>query len=296
MYNKRQKEVSPAVISGAMPCISEIAARTKGPLKTRHCIKILLAGPSLLCHGQAALICAERWPDVDVEILETMEEQSRSTFAVILPADIVEIDWTFDPKINSLSSSSGPLNSSVPIRQKRDERGEHFAETAATVLVLLSCGDEHLRLLLLSLSASQHLKTEGAPGSNRVILLHSGNDPAELRRARITPDIQIYLAMDTPIDVLRKEIFAVLPPKSSRLTARETEITKLAANRLTNQEIADKLFVSLPTVKSHLQNAFGKLDIYSRKQIPRIIVFPLFLNAVEATNSYLAAGFGWTNT
>jgi LuxR family maltose regulon positive regulatory protein len=43
------------------------------------------------------------------------------------------------------------------------------------------------------------------------------------------------------------------------LTAREIEILRLIAAGLRNQEIADQLFISLPTVKRHLANAYGKL-------------------------------------
>jgi DNA-binding CsgD family transcriptional regulator len=39
----------------------------------------------------------------------------------------------------------------------------------------------------------------------------------------------------------------------------------------TNQEIADQLFLSLGTVKTHVHNIFIKLDIKKRTQI-----FPLF--------------------
>lgn len=43
------------------------------------------------------------------------------------------------------------------------------------------------------------------------------------------------------------------------LTKREKEILKLVAEELTNQEIADKLFLSLRTVETHRSNIMGKL-------------------------------------
>ena len=45
------------------------------------------------------------------------------------------------------------------------------------------------------------------------------------------------------------------------LTPREKEILSLCANGLTREEIADKLFVSESTVKSHLQKVYQKLDV-----------------------------------
>jgi two-component system, NarL family, response regulator LiaR len=50
------------------------------------------------------------------------------------------------------------------------------------------------------------------------------------------------------------------------LRKRELEILELLAQGHSNQEIASKLFVSLSTVKTHLQNLFEKLDVKRRTQ------------------------------
>ena len=50
------------------------------------------------------------------------------------------------------------------------------------------------------------------------------------------------------------------------LSKRELEILGLLAEGLSNQEIAEKLFVSLSTVKTHNQNIFEKLDVKRRVQ------------------------------
>ena len=48
------------------------------------------------------------------------------------------------------------------------------------------------------------------------------------------------------------------------LSAREFDALKLIAEDLTNQEIADKLFISLQTVKTHVKNILLKLEVDSR--------------------------------
>jgi DNA-binding CsgD family transcriptional regulator len=48
------------------------------------------------------------------------------------------------------------------------------------------------------------------------------------------------------------------------LSKRELEILALLAQGHSNQEIAEKLFVSLSTVKTHNQNLFEKLDVKRR--------------------------------
>jgi len=50
----------------------------------------------------------------------------------------------------------------------------------------------------------------------------------------------------------------------SGLSDRELDTLKLIAEDLTNQEIADRLFISANTVKSHLKNVFLKLDVDNR--------------------------------
>ncbi len=50
------------------------------------------------------------------------------------------------------------------------------------------------------------------------------------------------------------------------LGKRELEILNLMAEGLSNQEIAGKLYISLSTVKTHIQNLFQKLDVKRRTQ------------------------------
>lgn len=49
-----------------------------------------------------------------------------------------------------------------------------------------------------------------------------------------------------------------------RLTERELEILSLIGSGLDNSAIAEKLFVSVTTVRSHVQHLLAKLDLHSR--------------------------------
>lgn len=51
------------------------------------------------------------------------------------------------------------------------------------------------------------------------------------------------------------------------LSAREAEVAALVADGLTNAEIAGRLFLSLPTVKTHLARIFEKLAVTNRVQL-----------------------------
>lgn len=50
------------------------------------------------------------------------------------------------------------------------------------------------------------------------------------------------------------------------LSERETEILRLIAQGLSNQEISERLFLALSTVKGHNQNLFGKLQVQRRTE------------------------------
>lgn len=54
--------------------------------------------------------------------------------------------------------------------------------------------------------------------------------------------------------------------KTLGITKREYEVLGLIAAGLSNQEIADKLFVSTSTIKTHTSNLFMKLDASRRTQ------------------------------
>ncbi|MGH2741067.1 MAG: helix-turn-helix domain-containing protein, partial [Thermoleophilaceae bacterium] len=55
------------------------------------------------------------------------------------------------------------------------------------------------------------------------------------------------------------------------LTASERRVAGMAAQGLTNREVAQALFVSLRTVETHLTHAFQKLGIDSRTELAEVL-------------------------
>jgi LuxR family maltose regulon positive regulatory protein len=55
-------------------------------------------------------------------------------------------------------------------------------------------------------------------------------------------------------------------PLIEPLSLREQEVLQLIEAGHSNQEIASKLFISIPTVKRHISNIYAKLGVKSRTQ------------------------------
>ena len=75
--------------------------------------------------------------------------------------------------------------------------------------------------------------------------------------------------------VVVREVLVPVPPEFTRddarvaalgLTPRELEVLELIAQGLSNREIAERVFLSENTVKTHSSRVFDKLDVRRRTQ------------------------------
>ncbi len=71
---------------------------------------------------------------------------------------------------------------------------------------------------------------------------------------------EIYIETTPPGEINQKEIDRL------GISKREMDVLTLMADGLSNEEIAEKLFVSLNTVKTHSSNLYVKLDVKRRTQ------------------------------
>jgi len=86
---------------------------------------------------------------------------------------------------------------------------------------------------------------------------------AAVGKTTISPDV---------LDVLIHSITHPSDVKSYSLTERELDVLLYMVEGLTNPEIADKLVVSVNTVRHHVRNIFSKLDVSTRTAAVRMAV------------------------
>jgi len=96
----------------------------------------------------------------------------------------------------------------------------------------------------------------GTAGSVRAITAEDLR--AHFRRYLVPTQMVLAVAGDPQPPVERRDTFG--------LSAREREVLSLIADGLSNREIADRLVIALSTVKSHINNLYGKLGTQRRTQ------------------------------
>ncbi len=101
--------------------------------------------------------------------------------------------------------------------------------------------------------------------------------PTELLNAiRIVAGGQVYLypslAKTLVKDYLKRADVGDEKATYDGLTEREREVLKLIADGLSNQEVADKLVISVKTVERHRANILGKLGLHSRTELVKYAI------------------------
>ncbi len=96
------------------------------------------------------------------------------------------------------------------------------------------------------------------------IFLDEGAPMAELLRQAVAQDLHTSYALGL-LDALGEAVTAP-QPLVEPLSERELEVLRRVAAGYSNQEIAQELVVAVSTVKKHINNIYGKLEVGSRTQ------------------------------
>lgn len=152
------------------------------------------------------------------------------------------------------------------------DRMAHAAQEKGMDLVLcrmwlnqaIVYSNEHQNNVAMEIMAKLLKKTSRFVFGAAHIYLSTG-EPARIlllqaQKQGLYPEHVFYLLSAFPIQVDPEPI----PDSPEALSEREIEVLRLMAEGMKNQEIADRLVVSLNTIRYHTKNIFGKLGVDNR--------------------------------
>jgi DNA-binding CsgD family transcriptional regulator len=90
-----------------------------------------------------------------------------------------------------------------------------------------------------------------------------------IKESQFMPEVSVQIRGNTKSVLFKNEVQTI---DYQPLTKRETEILKAFANGFTHQEIAEALFISPHTAKTHLKNIYQKLNINSKVEAVRWVM------------------------
>lgn len=199
-------------------------------------IKVMIADDhALVREGTRTLL--EQEPDLEV-VGEASDGEEAVALANKLQPHVVLMDIAM-PKVNGIEATK---------RLKARNPG-------MAVLILTAYDDDQYVMALLEAGAAGYL-LKNVKGSDLVNAIRSVYAGEAVLHPAIARKVLSRLAAGPPPEEKAK----------AEISSREMEILKLAARGMSNQEIADKLFLSRRTVQSHLGKIFRKMDVGSRTE------------------------------
>jgi DNA-binding NarL/FixJ family response regulator len=194
----------------------------------------------------------------------------RGTFRLLIDA---EPDMEVVGEAETGRQAAGLARTEGPDVVVMDIRMPDLDGLAATGMIAASPGIADVKILILTTFEDDEYVAQalraGASG-----FLGKGADPAELLRAiRVVAAGEALLSPAAAKGLIARYLAqpSATPDDASRrldaLTPREREIMTLAATGLSNDDIAEKLFITPLTAKTHVNRAMFKLGARDRAQL-----------------------------
>ena len=165
--------------------------------------------------------------------------------------DAVKLVTTLEPHVALIDIAMPKVNGIEATRQIK-------ARCPATAVLILTAYDNDQYIIALLEAGAAGYLLKNANGKELVNAIRSVNAGESVLHPTIAEKVFSRFATS------EQEPEAAIVPEE--LSKRETEILRLAAKGMSNQEIARELFLSRRTVQAHLASIFRKMDVGSRTE------------------------------
>lgn len=201
---------------------------------------VIVDDHAILRSGLRMMLNAQ--PDITVVGEASAGRQGISEAQRLLP-DVILMDITM-PDINGIEATRQIKQAHPDIR----------------VLILTMHENDEYLFQALRAGANGYILKEAADTEliNAIHIVQSG-------RFYLTPSAQTVMVGD----YLQRVRSGEEHDSYSDLTEREREVLKLVAEGLTNNQIADRLFISPKTVDTHRTHVMDKLNLHNRSELVR---------------------------
>lgn len=214
--------------------------------------------PSKTRNGASSVFIADDYPFFRHGLRRFIEEQPDLTVAGETDSadDLVRLCVELQPDIVLLAAEIGGVDGVSLIRPLCEQVPE------ARIIAMITPDEEE------TLAACVE---SGAAGC----IMKNADPPLILSAIRAVRAGEQWLQREMTgklFSELRRARVAGRERTGAMLSERETEILKLLAEGFRNSQIAERLFISERTVKVHVANIFGKLDLHDRVQATRYAI------------------------
>ena len=190
--------------------------------------------------------------------------------------EALELTQNLKPDVVVMDISMAGMDGLEACKQIRQQ------EPATQVLMLTMHESEEYFLKALHMGAAGYLVKKAAPSDLQAAVRTVAHGGAFLYPGLAKALIRAYLAQaskespttnrGTTADSTRDPKEAPLSQELSALTPREVEVMTLVAEGCTNQEIANRLMLSIKTVQAHRANVMEKLGLHDITQLVRFAI------------------------
>ncbi len=146
--------------------------------------------------------------------------------------------------------------------------------SAGPVRLVIASPDQTVVEGLRAMLISQSDRVVVVAGGGRAdVVLHDGDAPdaddlqTVLRRTGAVGWVPLRGGVEQIVSMVETAaVSSRVAPTGAGLSDREAQVLALIAEGLSNQEIADRVFVSINSVKTYIRSAYRKIGVNSRSQ------------------------------